>query len=572
MRRVLVGLLAVIGALALLVVGGMALAGWWFLPGGPPDLPNRIVLELDLREGLPEVPPSDPLIALGLRRPLTLADAVLALDRAAGDDRVQGVVARLDGDSPGFAQAQELREAVQRLRDAGKFTIAFADSFGEFGPGTRGYYLASAFDEIAVQPLGALGLTGLLIETPLLRGLLENIGVEPEVGSRGRYKTAADMFTERELTPAHREMLNSIADSLIGQIETGIAADRELEADKVAQLVDAGPYSAGEALASGLIDRVGYWDQVVDEVRQRAGVASRRIRLGDYLWASAPEVEDAPVVALVHGVGQIQRGDSQYGPARGWIMGADTVAGALAGALEDPEVEAILFRIDSGGGSAVASETIGRQVRRAVAAGKPVIVSMGEVAASGGYWIAMDASTIVARPATLTGSIGVLAGKPVLAELWDELGVNWGQVERGENASMWSINVPYSPQGRARLAAFLDRIYDAFVEGVARGRELPEAEVREVAKGRVWTGQQAAEFRLVDQLGGFAQALALAKDAAGAAPDQPVELRPFPRRRGPLEEMLAMLEGPLGGLNLMHDWLFAVPRPGVLHAPPLRID
>jgi protease IV len=572
MRRFLIGLLATIGGLALLAIAGGALAIWLLMPAGPPELPERIVLDLDLREGLPEVPPSDPLIVLGLQEQLTLSDVVLALDRAAADERVRGVVARLDGDAPGFAQAQELREAVQRLRAAGKFAIAFADSFGEFGPGTRGYYLASAFEQIDLQPLGALGLTGLLIETPFLRGLLEKVGVQPDLDKRGAYKTAADMFTERGLTPANREMLSSIADSLIGQIEAGIAEGRSLEPGEVARLAGAGPYSADEALSARLIDHQRYWDEVVEEAQGRAGEGSRRIRVADYLGATHMGLEaEAPVVGLVYGVGQIQRGDSEYGPAQGWIMGGDTVAGALADAIDDPEVDAILFRIDSGGGSAVASETISRQVRRAIAAGKPVIASMGEVAASGGYWIAMDASSIVARPATLTGSIGVLAGKPVLAGLWDKLEVEWGMVQRGENASMWSLNLPFSPQGRARLEAFLDRIYDAFVDGVARGRKLPVEKVREVAQGRVWTGQQAAAFGLVDQLGGFAQALVLAKEAAGAAPDQPVELRSFPRARSTLEQLLALLNGPFSGLALLQERLATVPMPGVLHAPPLSI-
>jgi protease IV len=572
MRRFLVGLLATIGGLALLAIAGAALAVWFFLPAGPPELPERIVLDLDLREGLPEVPSGDPLSVLGLEQELTLSDAVLALDRAASDERVRGVVARLDGDAPGFAQAQELREAIGRLRAAGKFAIAFADSFGEFAPGTRGYYLAAAFEEVALQPLGALGLTALLIETPFLRGLLEKIGVQPDLEKRGAYKTAADTFTERGLTPAHREMLNSIADSLVGQVEAGIAEGRSLEPDGVARLAGGGPYSADEALAARLIDYQRYWDEVIEEAERRAGEGSLRIQLVDYLGATQAAVEaEAPVVAMVYGVGQIQRGDSEYGTAQGWIMGGDTVAGALAEAIDDPEVDAILFRIDSGGGSAVASETIGRQVRRAIAAGKPVIASMGEVAASGGYWIAMDASSIVARPATLTGSIGVLAGKPVLAGLWDKLGVEWGTVQRGESASMWSLNKPFSPQGRARLEAFLDRVYDAFVEGVARGRELPADEVREVAQGRVWTGQQAAELGLVDQLGGFAQALALAKEAAGAAPDEAVELRPFPRARSTLEQILALLEGPFSGLALLQQRLSANPVPGVLSAPPLSI-
>jgi protease IV len=280
--------------------------------------------------------------------------------------------------------------------------------------------------------------------------------------------------------------------------------------------------------------------------------------------------DDTPVVALIEGVGQIHRGDSDYGPLGGWVMGADTVAAALADAIDDPEVQAIVFRIDSGGGSAVASESIGRQVRRAVEQGKPVIVSMAEFAASGGYWIAMDASHIVADPGTLTGSIGVFAGKPVLAEFWDELGIHWGQVARGANATMWSTLVGYNERARARLEAFLDQTYGAFVDGVARGRGLSRDEVLEVAEGRVWTGQQAKELGLIDELGGFDRALALAKQAVGIAPEQAVELRRFPKVLTPWQEVLELFRGSPDLIDAASSWLQLL-QPGALSTPPIVI-
>jgi protease IV len=294
------------------------------------------------------------------------------------------------------------------------------------------------------------------------------------------------------------------------------------------------------------------------------------VSLAAYTASGEPAPEDAPVLALVQGVGQIRRGDSDHGAVGGWLMGADTVAQALADAIDDPEVAAILFRIDSGGGSAVASETIGREVRRAVARGKPVIVSMAAAAASGGYWIAMDASRIVAEPGTLTGSIGVFAGKPVLREFWDELGVNWGQVARGANATMWSNLAVFDGPARARLEAFLDQVYAAFTGGVARGRGLAPDEVREIAEGRVWTGEQAKELGLVDDLGGFTRAVALAKEEVGIAPDQPVELRPFPRPRDLWDQALELLADPPGLIDGVRPWLQLL-QPGTLSAPPLVI-
>jgi protease-4 len=568
MRRLLVGALATVGAIALLLVAG-GFAAAWLLFGGTPRLPERMIVTLDLREGVPEIG-GDALGFVGLPQSLTLIEITMALEQAARDPRVQGLVARLDGEGPGLAQAQELRTALADFRDQGKFTYAHADSFGEFGPGTIGYYLATAFEEIHLQPLGGLGLTGILIETPLLRALLDKLGIEPVGDKRGAYKSAADIFTDSVLSPEHRESLESLAISFDDQIKAGIAEGRGLTVAEVARLIDDGPYLAEEARTAGLVDQLSYWPEVVERARAPARARGELIALEDYASAVAAVPADAPVVALVHGVGQIQRGDSDHAPTGGWIMGGDTVAQALSDAIDDPDVTVILFRIDSGGGSAVASETIGREVRRAVDQGKPVVVSMGAAAASGGYWIAMDASQIVADAGTLTGSIGVFAGKPVLAEFWNELGVNWGQVARGANATMWSTLVGYDGRARARLDAFLDQVYTAFADGVARGRGLSRDEVRTIAQGRVWTGQQAKEIGLVDELGGFARALALAKETVGIAPDQPVELRSFPRPLSVWQQALELLEDSPGFIDTLRPWLQLL-SPGMLSAPPVVI-
>jgi protease IV len=570
MRRFLVGLLAVVGALVLLLAGGVAAAFWLLWPTAP-ELPERIVLMLDVREPFDEVPAADPLSAVGLRQKLTVDEAILALDHAGRDPRVRGVLARLTGETPGFAQAQELRAAIARLREQGRFALAYADAFGEFGEGNRGYYLASAFEEIHLQPMGAVGLTGIMIETPLLRGLLEKLGIEPVGDRRGAYKSAFETFTERELSETHREQLESLADSIDAQIKRGIAEARGLDAASVDRLIDSGPHLAEEAMSRGLVDGLSYWDQVVDRAKSRAGADSDLVDLADYVSFVPAPPDDAPVIALVHGIGQIQRGENDRGATSGWVMGADSVARALDAASDDPDVKAILFRVDSPGGSVVASETIGREVRRAIERGKPVIVSMAETAASGGYWISMDATRIVAAPGTLTGSIGVFAGKPVLSELSQEVGVSWGRVQRGANADMWSVLDGFDDHARARLDAFLDHVYEAFTEGVARGRGLPAAKVMEVAEGRVWTGAQAREVGLVDELGGFARALEVAKETAGIEADQPVELRRFPEPTPPWEQVLDLLGGgsPLGleafarRIGLL--W------PGALSAPPIAI-
>ncbi|MEZ5932959.1 MAG: signal peptide peptidase SppA [Alphaproteobacteria bacterium] len=569
MKKILVGILASIGILTILVTISLGVLAWMFFPQDE-GLPERAVLTLDLRQGFDEAAHSTSLAALNLEPGLTLADAVMAIERAGEEPRIAGLVARINGGGPGFAQAQELRNAIRRFRGQGKFAYAFSTSFGEFGPGTLGYYLASAFDEIHLQPLGAVGLTGLYLETPLLKDLFEQLGVTPSGGKRGPYKTAANMFTENGLTPEHRESLEWLASSLDDQIKAGIAADRGFEADAVDRLIDDGPYSAEEAFHAGLVDRLSYWDEVVTRAEKEAGASADLIDLEKFARLVPAKRGDGQVIALIEGVGQIQEGNNGDGPG-GWVMGADTVARAIGDAIEDSDVRAILFRISSGGGSAVASETIGRQVRRAVELKKPVIVSMGDVAASGGYWIAMDATRIVADPGTLTGSIGVLAGKPVIDDLWKKLGVNWGTIGKGANASMWSLSRDYGVRGRERLESFLDQTYAAFTAGVARGRGMTVDDVDAIAEGRVWTGEQAKERGLVDELGGFTRALEIARVEIGLEPDQPVEIRRFPRPKSPLQTALDLVREPLIGIRTVSSWLQLVRTGGIATAPPIMI-
>ncbi len=568
MKRFIVGILASLGFLTLLLSIGVGVLVWMLLPDER-DLPERMVLTVDLRNGLEETVRRDSLAALDLAPKLTLAETILTIDRAGRQRNVAGLIARIDGSGPGFAQAQEIREAIARFRAKGKFTYAYSTSFGEFGPGTLGYYLASAFEEIHLQPYGAVGLTGLYLETPLLQGLFELVGVTPSGDKRGAFKTAANMFTERTLTREHQQSLEWLATSLYEQIQGGISEGRRLSAEAVDKLIDGGPYSAKEAFHNGLVDRLSYWDQVIERAKNKAGSDARLIAHDAFARALPAEDSSEAVIALIEAVGQIQQGESVVGPA-GAFMGSDTIANAVADAIDDKDVRAILFRISSGGGSAVASETIARELRRAIDLKKPVIVSMGDVAASGGYWIAMDATAIVADPGTLTGSIGVLAGKPVLNGLWNKLGVNWGTVGRGANASMWSTNSDYSNVGRARLDAFLDETYDAFTAGVARGRGMTQEDVHKIAEGRVWTGAQAKELGLVDELGGFARALELARAEIGVNPGDPVSLRRFPERKPPWEAVFDLLEDPLISLQTLSDFM-RLASPSTLSVPPIHI-
>lgn len=539
MRRLIVGLLATIGVLALLVAAAAGTAGWWLWQryAKAPALPERMVLELDLREPLAEVPEGGLLRRLSLERQPTVAETVLALDAAAADSRVIGLVALLDETAQGFAVTQELRDAIGRFRASGRFALAWADSFGELASGNEGYYLATAFDEIHLQPAGLLGLSGLSLEVPYGRTLLERLGVELSIGRREQYKNAMESFTRDGPSVASREMMTALVEGLHGQMLAGLAEGRKIAPAEIGAVVGGGPYSAVEARALGLVDGLSYRDEVRDRARQRAGDAALT-PLARYAGAVA-EPGDGPAVAVVQAAGAIVRGSAGLGTR----IGAEDLAGELERAAGDPAVRAIVLRIDSPGGSAVASETVARMVRRSIAAGKPVVVSMGNKAASGGYWIAMGASRIVAQPATLTGSIGVIAGKPVLAEAWERLGISWTAFARGENADMWTINRPYDEGERARLEHLLDALYASFKAGVAAGRDLPPERVEAIARGRVWLGSEARELGLVDRIGGLHEALEEARRAAGLAEGAPPAVRLLPEPERPWQRLLQLVDG-----------------------------
>ena len=496
-----------------------------------------LILELDLTEGLIEGPPADPVSAvLGMRRP-RLQDVLDGLRRARTDDRVKALVAKVGGRPLGFGAVQELRAAIAEFRESGKRTVAWAETFGEFGPGTVPYYLASAFEHVALQPSGDVVITGVAIEEKFLRGTLDKLDVKWEVGQRHEYKTAVNTFAQTGFTEPHREADERLIASLSEQIVSGVAEGRGKSADDVRALIDKAPLLASEALESGLVDRLAYRDEVYDEVRTAVGGEPRLQYVSRYNRAHAlgsriPKPREQ-VVALVRVTGGIRLGRSGRGPMAGGA-GSDSVAGALRAAIKDDRVSAIVLRVNSPGGSYVASDVIWREVVRAGAVGKPVVVSMGDVAASGGYFVAMGADTIVAQPGTLTGSIGVFGGKPVLGDLMARFGVSWDTVREGARAGMFSTSNPFTEDEWSRVNSWLDRIYDDFTAKAAQGRSLTRERVHELARGRVWTGADAKENGLVDLLGGLERAADLARKKAGLAADAP--LRPYPHL-SPLERL-----------------------------------
>jgi protease IV len=543
MRRLLVGFFAVVGLLTTLAVIGAIFLVAGFKPHVTP-LANNIILNIDLTQGLAEGPREDRLLQLLVGPKPTLRDVLDGIETASNDPRVKVLLARVGGDELGLGNTQELRDAIAAFRAKGKFALAFADSFGEFGPGTRPYYLAAAFDEICLQPMGNVGLTGLYAEVPFFKGTLDWLGIVPEFDHREEFKTAMNTLTETRMTPAHREEVDALLTSIGGQIVRGIAKDRKLPESAVRDAIDRGPLLAEEARDAKLVDRLAYRDEVLAEARAHAGSGAEFTGLTTYLDRAGRPNREGDTIALIYGLGLIERSANSDNPLVGSnIMAANELTRAFRAAVRDPAVRAILFRIDSPGGSVVASESIWREVVFARERGKPVIVSMGDVAGSGGYYVAAAADKIVAEPATLTGSIGVLAGKLVVSDLLKKLGVSTDSAQIGANAGMFTSTSDFSAQAHNRLEAFLDDTYRGFKDHVASGRHMTQDAVEEVAKGRVWTGEEAKTRGLVDELGGYAAAIRLAKQAAKLPPEALVKLTVFPREKHPLEVIFDRLAG-----------------------------
>lgn len=529
----------------------VTLAGWfmWSRAIGVGPVSGPVVLELDLTEGFVEDTPSDALALSFVERRLRLREVIKAIDRASRDERVLGIVAKVGEVPGGLGRLQELREALVAFTSTGKKTIAYAETFGEFGAGNGGYYLATAFDEIYLQPSGDVGLTGLRYEVPFVAGTFEKLGVEAQMGQRHEFKNAVNTYTETGFTAPHAEAMQALIDSQFDQIVRGISEQRDLSEARVRELVDLGPHYGSEALAVGLVDRLAYRDEVYQAAQEEWGERLEYRDLSDYARFQVPRI-GAETVALIYAVGVIHRGSSGYDPLSGTVtLGADTVAQAFRDAVEDEDVRAILFRIDSPGGSYVASDTIWRETVRAREAGKPVIASFGDVAGSGGYFVAMSADHIVAQPGTLTGSIGVYGGKLVSRDLWAKLGMTFDAVSAGENADMWSGVEGFDQRGWQRMQDSLDRIYLDFVTKVAEGRSLSVEEVETVARGRIWTGETAVENGLVDELGGFPEAYVALRRELDLPPDAPLAFRLFPSPKTTLEilmESLSSLEARSG--------------------------
>jgi protease-4 len=567
------------------------------LQGDVPVLPEKILLSYTFKPGLSETADKPSFDQPLLRAPVTFFEIVRALDAAAKDSRVKGLVARVEDPQLSVAQAQELRQAVGRFRAAGKFAYIYGDSLGGLGGGMSGYYLATAFDALWLQPVGVIGLSGMAAEMPYLKGLFDKIGVEAQFAHKGIYKSAPESLTSDKMSDDTRVMMSSLLSDLMQQVSGGISADRKIPAASMPSYFNRALFSDAAALKMKLVDHVGYYDEMLAAAKTKAELGSEKtVDIQKYsTLAGVMEPADGGMsskvsslmkkedknpalkkIALIYGAGEIVPYAASGGSLSEGALGADKVSDAFREAREDKDVAAVVFRIDSPGGSATASETIRRAVMETQKAGKPVVVSMASSAASGGYWIAAPADRIIAQEGTLTGSIGVFGGKFVLEKLWGKLGVNWDAVAAGEKSRMFSSNRSFTPEEFAAFDAMLGDTYEAFIIRVMEGRKMTRAEVMQAAEGRVFTGRQAKQLKLVDDIGGMDEAIKAARVLAKIDPAAEAPLVHFPGRKTTLQLFIQMAtEGALfrpdiklDAATLLQHW----PQPysgsgGVLKAP-----
>jgi protease-4 len=513
-----------------------------------PTVPSTAALVLRPGGEIQELVPDDVFGLLGGRSTRTVRGFVDNLEKASRDPRIKTVLLMPSSLSlPYWAKVQELRDAVIEFKKSKKTVVAFL----EYG-GDREYYLASAADKVYLLPTSSLDLTGVASYEIFLRGALDKIGAVPDFVHVGEYKTAVNQYTEKSFTPAHREMSESLNRDMYDQLVRGIADARRKSEQEVRALMDQGPFTPEDALRHGLVDELAYEDQLDDRVPElRAGARERRrIEGQDYSRIRAESLGFRPRsrIAVIYAVGVITSGRSSFDPLNGPTVGSETLVEQIREVRDDDSVKAIILRVDSPGGSSVASDVIWRElmITRDEKPSRPLIASMSDLAASGGYYISMPAQAIVAQPATLTGSIGVYWGKFALNGTLGKLGLTTETVTSGANADIYSPFETLSPGQRAQLQDHMQGFYENFVEKAAESRKTTPERIDAVAQGRVWTGRQARENGLVDALGGLDTAVRLAKERARIPPDEDVELVAYPRRRSVFEA----LSDQFGGVNI----------------------
>ncbi|MBZ5588789.1 MAG: signal peptide peptidase SppA [Acidobacteriia bacterium] len=537
-------------------------------------VPGNSVLTMEISGPIPEVVQGSPFGDLFGPRTLTRQDYRDALVQAASDPKIRAVRLKIQEFSAGFATVEELHELLRKVGQAGKGTSAYLETAGEFAPGNGQYLLATGCKRVVLNPLGDVNLVGFASRTPFIRGTLDKLGIVPEFPGIGDYKSARFLYTEKDFTPAAREMTTWLLDSVTRQLVQRIAAGRGMSPARVGELLRRGPFLGPAALKERLVDELADWETFVDSVGTQDGNKLDEVPIRRYLKADRPDRSGAPI-AVVVAEGQIMRGENGYSPVPllgGDVMGSETIARAWR-EVRDSNAKAAIFRINSPGGSAVASEIIRAEMAK-TAKMIPVVVSMGDVAASGGYWITCGARKIVADPGTITASIGVFSGHFDMTKFWDDkIGVTFGRINTTPNGGLYSSVDSWTPEQRKVVQAFLDRIYDAFLERVSGSRKLTRGQVDDVGRGRVFTGEQAKERRLVDELGTFDDALAAAREYAGLKPNARVALTFYPESKTLIQRIMEKDDAEARwGAMVKEAMAGKVITPGPVWMPPIQIQ
>ena len=481
----------------------------------------------------------------GLRSLLSIRETPLnvlrnAIDQGAKDPRIVGLEIKVIDPEMELAQAQEIIALIKSFKSHGKWTTAYLETAGESGLGNLPYVVASAADEVSLMPRGDLNLMGVELRELFIRGTLDWLGITPNFASAGQYKSAANTFTNKDFTPAQKEEDEALAGNLFDQIVAAIGADRKLGPDAIKSLIDRAPLNADESLKAHLVDRLEYEDEFSERAKHHGGTLHKVVEYANYARPSVfSSFAGGNQIAVIYGEGEIQRDSEGFDPFSNpetTAMTADDMAKAFRSAREDEDVRAVILRVDSPGGSMLASELIGREVER-TAKKKPVVVSMSGYGASGGYLISIPAAKIVAEPGTITGSIGVLGGKFNVSPAMQKIYANTGAASRGANVGMFDMWSDFTPAQSKQFQDEIMRDYQYFLKLVAAGRHISVEQADAVAQGRVWTGAQALNLKLVDSLGGLDEAIAAAKGLARLAPDEPVGIIELPEQPGLLQTL-----------------------------------
>src|SRR5271155_4590710 len=463
-----------------------------------------------------------------------------ALDQGAKDPKIVGLELKIINPEMELAQAQEIVALIKSFKSHGKWTEAYLETAGESGLGNTPYIVASAADEVSLMPQGDLNLMGVQLRELFMRGTLDWMGITPNFASAGQFKSAANMFTNKDFTPAQKEEDEGLAGSLFDQIVAAMGTERKLSPDTIKSLIDQAPINADDGLKAHLVDRLEYEDQFTERVKNRGGSVHKEVDYTSYARGSLfSNLGSEDQIAVIYGDGEIQRGGEGFDPFSGpdtTAMTSDDMTEAFKSAREDDDVRAVILRVNSPGGSMLASELIDREVEL-TAKKKPVVVSMSGYAASGGYLISIPAAKIIAEPGTITGSIGVLGGKFNISPAVQKIYANTDAVSRGANVGIFDMWSDFTPAQSKQFQDDIDRNYQYFLKLVAAGRHITVEQADAVAQGRVWTGEQAIKYKLVDSLGGLDEAMAAAKGLARLTPDQQVGVIELPERPGLLQTL-----------------------------------